>query len=288
MLRDAGEWNKLCSSLDVIGDTELAIDAYLTRQLTRDAGEAYLIVYGILQVLFAQQDAVRHLYDSLSIEFSLPDGILQIREIRNNAVGHPTKRIEKGTSKSNFMPRFSLRGGGFEVVTAFSDGRPDLRVAVSITDLINEQRRLLNRILMDAVEKLRGEEMKHREQHRQEKLRDIFPGTMGYYFEKIYEATWGERKFPLGATHLSLVEECLGNFRLALEDRKEWGIHASIAWHFELIDYPISELKRYFSDKTASKLNDKDAYIFAKFVEGEIKHFETIASEIDETYASPA
>jgi hypothetical protein len=287
LLRDSAEWNKLCSSLDIVGDTELAIDAYLTRQSGSDIGETYLIVYGILQVLFTQQDAVRHLCESLSIEFSLPEAILRIREIRNNAVGHPTKRTEKGTSKSNFMPRISLSAGRFEVVTAFSDGRPDLRIAVSITNLINQQRQLLNRTLQDAVEKLRSEEMEHRKQHRKRKLRDIFPGTMGYYFEKIYEATWGDRKFPLGGIHLSLVEECLSNFRLAMEDRKEWGIHDSISWHFELIDYPLSELKQYFSDKNASKLNDKDAYIFAKFLEAEIKQVETMAAEIDETYASP-
>jgi len=129
--------------------------------------------------------------------------------------------------------------------------------------------------------------MAHREQHRGKKLRDIFAGTMNYYFQKIYEATWGELKFPLGGPHLSFVEDCLSHFRLALEERKEWGIHDSISYHFELIDYPLSELKKYFSNKSASKLNDKDAYIFATFLEAQIKYLETIAAEIDETYASP-
>jgi len=44
LLRDSAAWNKLCSALDVIGDTELAIDSYLTRQPMRDVGESYLIV----------------------------------------------------------------------------------------------------------------------------------------------------------------------------------------------------------------------------------------------------
>ena len=55
----------LCSSLDAIGDTELAIEAYLAGETQsqeleqnaktlKDAGYLYLSLYGILQVLFAQ------------------------------------------------------------------------------------------------------------------------------------------------------------------------------------------------------------------------------------------
>jgi hypothetical protein len=286
LLNDSAAWNKLCSALDVIGDTELAIDAYLTRQPTADVGESYLIVYGILQVLLTQQDAVKHLCESLSIKVAFPKALQRIREIRSNAVGHPTEGRENKASKSNFILPLYLSERGFMLVTVFSDDRPYSRIPVLIPDLINEQRQLLNKTLSDTVEKLRSEEMDHREQHRETKLRDLFPRAMNYYFQKIYEATRGEQKFPLGSSHLSLVEECLSRFRRALQERKEWGIHDSISYHFELIEYPLSELKQYFSDKSASKLNDKDAYIIATFLEAQIKHFETIAAEIDETYAS--
>ena len=61
LLKDSGAWNQLCSSLDVIGDTELAFDAYDEAPDTDDAGATYILVYGVLQALVLQQDAVRHL-----------------------------------------------------------------------------------------------------------------------------------------------------------------------------------------------------------------------------------
>lgn len=49
LLQDHADWNKLCSSLDVVGDTELAIDAYM-ENINEPAsdGQKYLILYGIL------------------------------------------------------------------------------------------------------------------------------------------------------------------------------------------------------------------------------------------------
>lgn len=60
LLKDSTVWNKLCSALDVTGDTELAINAYISAINVNSDGEAYLIVYGILQVLLVQQDAVKY------------------------------------------------------------------------------------------------------------------------------------------------------------------------------------------------------------------------------------
>jgi len=40
LLKDAEAWNRLCSSLDVIGDTELAIDAYFEKDITNAIGKA--------------------------------------------------------------------------------------------------------------------------------------------------------------------------------------------------------------------------------------------------------
>src|SRR4051794_28180115 len=78
LFRCRATWGMLCSSLDVIGDTELALSAYLasTEAKPKDqdylitTGNLYLTLYGVLQVLFVQQDAVRHLSESLGITLS--------------------------------------------------------------------------------------------------------------------------------------------------------------------------------------------------------------------------
>ena len=60
-------WDQLSSCLDVIEDTELAITAYLRREFGESTEGLYLAVYGLLQALFVQQDAVINLCESLSI-----------------------------------------------------------------------------------------------------------------------------------------------------------------------------------------------------------------------------
>jgi hypothetical protein len=51
------DWNRLTSSLDVIGDTEMAFDAYLEHlHDPAESGDLYILLYGVLQALFIQQD----------------------------------------------------------------------------------------------------------------------------------------------------------------------------------------------------------------------------------------
>ncbi|MFC1781911.1 hypothetical protein ACFLZ8_06595 [Planctomycetota bacterium] len=72
LLKNPKLWNQLCSSLDVIEDTDLAIKAYQESKSSQNDGQKYLQLYGVLQALFLQQDAVDHLCESLSLERLLP------------------------------------------------------------------------------------------------------------------------------------------------------------------------------------------------------------------------
>jgi len=47
LLKKRPLWFQLCSSLDTIEDTELAIDSYLSSEFEKD-GELYLAIYGLL------------------------------------------------------------------------------------------------------------------------------------------------------------------------------------------------------------------------------------------------
>lgn len=61
LLEDSSNWNQICSSLDVIGDTMFAIGSYGASEFPKDSGLQYIYTYGLLQSLFLQQDALRHL-----------------------------------------------------------------------------------------------------------------------------------------------------------------------------------------------------------------------------------
>lgn len=94
--------------MDAIGDTESAVAAYKRMGRTSNSGKIYLLVYGLLQALFVQQDAVINAAEAIGMKYALPDELRSIREIRNCAVGHPTKRGNGKDAESFGIVRISL------------------------------------------------------------------------------------------------------------------------------------------------------------------------------------
>lgn len=92
LMQDARRWRQLCSSMDVIDDTDSAIAAYLGSPPIEDIGQLYLLAYGLLQVLFVQQHAVRHGSEAVGLQYQFPEQLMAVRKTRNNAIGHSTKR----------------------------------------------------------------------------------------------------------------------------------------------------------------------------------------------------
>ncbi len=110
LMKQMNLWSQLCSCLDVIGDTELAIAAYIHKEFSQNTGANYLAVYGLLQTLFLQQDALFHLCEALGIGDPRDNypRLKEIREDRNASVGHPTK-LKRG--KHTFCHYYRIRAG---------------------------------------------------------------------------------------------------------------------------------------------------------------------------------
>ena len=51
--------------MDVIGDTQIAINSYFSLQGFKAEDGGYLFLYGLLQAFFLQQDAINNLSDAL-------------------------------------------------------------------------------------------------------------------------------------------------------------------------------------------------------------------------------
>lgn len=65
LLANRKNWHMICASMDVIEDSQLAInDFYRLPRFTANSG-GYLYLYGLLQAFFVQQDAVSNLNQSL-------------------------------------------------------------------------------------------------------------------------------------------------------------------------------------------------------------------------------
>ena len=286
LLQDSAVWNMLCSCLDTIGDTELAIAAYQTWENPDSEGAAYLVVYGTLQALFIQQDAVENLCQALTIAYVRDPLLNGIRELRNDSAGHPTKRGGGMGRAYNFISRSSLTIGGFDLMTTYPDGSSPLFRHVSIPSLIGTQKDILQNVLTEVLQKLKKEEADHRAKYKDKRLQDVFPPTLGYYFQKISEAVHGSKPREFGAVHVQFVAQTIETFKEQLRERGILEIYDSVTYLLQLLEYPIGELSAYFDNSQLCSINDKGAHIFAFFVEKHIQELKAISKEIDETYES--
>ncbi|EGR4437022.1 hypothetical protein DDN22_18455, partial [Vibrio cholerae] len=186
--------------------------------------------------------------------------------------------------KSCFISRFSLSPVSFQMVTSFSNSSEPKFTTVSIPSLIQIQAKYIAELLEQVVDELKKQETEHRLMHKDNKLEDSFPQTLSYHLSKIYEATYTKQSFALGKVNLATVSQVLENFRDALESRSEWGVYDSVNFHYEQLKYPLEQLELYFDGE--STLNEKDAYIFASFVEKQFDELIEIAKDIDKEYES--
>ncbi|MCW5959802.1 MAG: hypothetical protein KIS76_06530 [Pyrinomonadaceae bacterium] len=281
LIKDSAEWFKLCSSLDVIGDTEQAFDSYLKIDEPESDGEKYLNIYGVLQALFIQQDAVTHLSEALGLPYTVDPLITQIREIRNDSSGHPTKR-GKGRA-FNHISRISMERHSFKLMTTYPNADPKF-TDVDVPKLIESQRSILQSTLSNVIDNLREEEMEHREKHRNKKLVDTFTST-GYYCEKIAEALGGGLPPEFGASLLKSMIDNIEEFKSELRNRGVLEAYEdSVGYYSNLLEYPLNELHNYFTNSSETKLNEKDAEIFLSFIRKNMDVMAQIANELDEEY----
>jgi hypothetical protein len=281
---------QLCSSLDVIRDTEDAISAFKEKELDNKKPLLYLMIYGLLQAIYVQQDATSNLCASLGIpeNFNSYQKLKEIREIRNDAVGHPTKRDRrKGqpTSYHHISPNL-LSQTNFTLISFFSAGDPESR-DINISEVIKEQSKYISSILFTLITNLKSEENKHKEEFCMENLSDIFTST-SYNLEKVFEGILqNDYDTEHVLTNLQEINEVVQNYFDAIKRRKS-DYYKSQEDEHGLIKHAINCLKQHFSLKNAdetSMLDTSTAQIFAHFLKNQVNHLRGMASDIDKSYA---
>ena len=284
IFKDPAEFHKLCSCLDVIGDTELAFHAFQKMSDEPRPGSSYILAYGFLQGLFLQQDAVKHLYEALQLPYKLDPLLKEIREVRNDSIGHPTNR--RGGKSFSYISRPSISKSGFELMTMEPNRWPPRFRVASFKSLLDIQHAQLVKALEVLLETLKKEEMEHRKKFRDEKLAALFPETLHYYFEKVYQAARRSALSEYGALHVSLIGKVIENFKSALEKREIAGAYCGVEDQLNQLEYPLAQLSEYFADKGEGRLNAKDAEIFTSFLQNEMSELHEMARNLDAEYAA--
>ena len=280
-------WNQLCSSLDVVQDTDIAMEAYLGNAFPQGEGEKYIRVYGILQVLVVQQDAARHLIASLGLPALIHAAlgeIKYIREIRIESIGHPTEKRTKGGHSYHFISRATMHKEGFQLMSCRPNKQFEFK-DINIPGLIAKQRQAISGILSQVLGELKKQEQAHKEKFKDESLADIFGKNQRYIVSKVWESIHSDQ-YPasLGLMHIELIQKSLGSLKQALEKRDLWGAYDSIKYIYEELQFPISEVEKYFRGEDVTASARKRAEVNFFFVDKHLEELEQIAKEIDEEY----
>lgn len=285
-------WNEIVSSLDVLGDTEVAFDAYERDAPSKSGvGLRYLLLYGVLQALFMQKDALIHLCAALGgpteEEILADTRIKSARDIRNRAAGHPTRKNQPKSEppSTHQISRFSLRVHEFDMLSADATGKHWMET-IDVIKLIHDQRAAVADKLKVLREKLDKDDQVAREAVRNDLLASVFPDSLDYALEKLWEATQGSPgRFEMGPAHLQAVKDVMAEFLRALERRGlDKNSYPGIQGWFSEIDHPIEELERFFNDGKPGTLHFKTAGIIATHVSNQVAELREMAASIDEEW----
>ena len=274
---------QVCAALDALGDTDLALDVYADAPQAAGPGGKYMLIYGVLQVLFVQQDATTDLAKALGVKFGEDGTLREVRTIRNLSVGHPTDHTFKKQRSFNFIERGTMTKTGFTLRTVFHDGTPTRVQGVDIPGIIARQREAICRLLGTVAAELQERERKHRMTFQGQRLQDSLPGVFDYYFEKMYDAV-RQNNGPFGAGHVQLVQDAVGELERLVRERDPAGGWDSFSYEFEQIRYPLAELVIYFAQGDSGRLRAQDANIFISFAQQRMHALRRLAAEVDVDY----
>jgi hypothetical protein len=161
LMKNGPQWIELTTCLDTIQDTDHIIEAYVQKSFNNrsDTSFLYLLTYGLLQALYTQQDGVTNLYKIIGIDLVKNDypQLKRIRDIRNDCIGHPSRRNPNGTSGPTYhrIVMVELSYEGFEYQSDYPKGRL-VSTRVCFSDLIADQVTGVSSILVEVINKLRG------------------------------------------------------------------------------------------------------------------------------------
>jgi hypothetical protein len=289
LLSNSFAWHQLCAAFDAIGDTELATDAYLEGDFPQQPGERYLRVYGVLQALVVQQDAVRDMTSILcpGIPLKLVDLLKGVRDARHASIGHPTRRESKGDVSSHFISRITMSKDYFQLLShSKKDGSSSTYVPVR--KLIEQQRTETVRIMSEVVTELKRKDEEHKSLFRGKSMTGSFH-TVTYAIEKIFEDLHKNTIVGMGKWGMDTLKSALDDFRKMLGERgMSVETYDSVKYHYEQIEYPLRELQKFFAGEPSEIGSYQAAMVYGDALQGYFSELRKSAQGIDEEYNEQA
>lgn len=294
----------MCASLDTIESTQVALDSYncLDKDNIKDTGLEYVIVYGLFQSLYVQQDSVYNLCKSIDVPVpkkrdlaaKYPE-LYRIRQLRNKGIGHPSSHRTNNTH--TILIYFNR--GSFELFSYTEAGELSSST-YEISKCIKEQSQSLCGIIQQVIEKMKSIEQEHKEEYMQNKLTDCFPTDPQYCLRKIFEAInlidakhqeeldaqriGRETRIRSAFSQAQTLIESINKFDLECSARGLHDVYVRI--EIEHSKYPLEKLKESFSPTSKNLINSEDARAYADSAEKHILELLKQAKNLDNEYSS--
>ena len=289
---------QIVACLDTIEDVQLAIDEYRRVDLSEDQtnkGKLYLAIYGVLQGMFLQQDALMNLANAIGFPFQLDDypGIKDIREIRNQIVGHPTSYRRRRSESYYAINRSSLSLKRFDVMEYNKEGGQSQVASVDLTQKLSDSESIIVQALRDLRGKLEGDIAKHKAEFRDRHLATLFHESLDYMCQKLLTGALDSSSVSdryAAAAAVKVIDDMLCDLREALSKRgkppEAWSGVDSV---WDELQYPMMAIKAFYMDENDNCVQTQEpeaVRIFASYVKSKLHELRTICREIDEYYDS--
>lgn len=284
LFSDKIKWNKAWSSLDTIEDTQVAIDSYCSLNDFNAYNNGYLYIYGILQALFLQQDALNSLnhviFDKEINWMKRYPELHKIRDYRNDSIGHPTNR--RNNKSFHRISRYSIKKTGFELVSYFPKQEKSSEfIKVDVMNCINIQSAILKNILDQSMKRLEEEYKNHKSKFLKNPIKKQIPTSFDYHIENLYKGAAGSR-----STKVDFKIICNTIETITREVEKRF-INIEALPNFEYIVNQIKYiLNRLKETLILDKIEDQmELNIFIDALSNRFKEIFDIVTEIDREYS---
>lgn len=201
-------WHKLTSALDSIEDSTMAVRHYCESCFPDGNDGKYLYIYGLLQALFLQQDAINALSIVLlgkkvnwDTEF---DDAYYVRELRND-LGHPTQR--KHDTEFVFLTQATLSKWWLSFIKGKADNSTFEFFDVDVKKSICDNSEAINSILSSIYEHLKIEYKSYLEAHHVRKVVDIFDGLDSCFDSMSSDSSIDPKEYDTAKKILSEFED---------------------------------------------------------------------------------
>lgn len=280
-LPDELKYHQTFTSIDLIEDSQIAINEFEKIDTNGVKGRSTLLKYGLLQSFFLQQDGLFHLYKciienniKLKDFFDLFSFDIEIRNVRNDIAGHPTNR-------NNSEYYFIAKGTTAKYRFTYAGYTPEFReVKVDLKIFISKQIVFVKRVLLFVQNDIKKKIEMKKEEYKKVKLSEMINGVGR--MQLISRGIDDYNRSVQGKIGILGIRESIEKIGKELDVRYNGNLPNSISEAFRLINYILYKFDRW--QKQNQLLDNDDAEIFLDSLCNQLNKLEEMLKEIDEEF----